>query len=139
MATEEELPEAAEAAAAPAPAGGGGEDDAEMPDAAVPSGSHSDSSDSDSDDEVAAAAAELRIQALEKTLQEQPLDYETHVQVPFALPSALPPLCLPRRARVFEWVSPLLLVRAFAGSFTRVGVMAFSYILLVSLTGTLGC
>lgn len=135
MATEEELLEAAEAAAAPAPAGGGGGDDAEMPDAAVPSGSHSDSSDSDSDDEAAIAAAELRIQALEKTLQEQPLDYETHVQVPFALP----PLCLPRRARVFEWVSPLLLVRAFAGSFTRVGVMAFSYILLVSLTGTLGC
>ncbi|AQK78283.1 EMBRYO DEFECTIVE 140 [Zea mays] len=77
MATEEELPEAA---AAPAPAGGGGGDDAEMPDAAVPSGSHSDSSDSDSDDEAATAAAELRIQALEKTLQEQPLDYETHVQ-----------------------------------------------------------
>ncbi|PWZ18804.1 Squamous cell carcinoma antigen recognized by T-cells 3 [Zea mays] len=80
MATEEELLEAAEAAAAPAPAGGGGGDDAEMPDAAVPSGSHSDSSDSDSDDEAAIAAAELRIQALEKTLQEQPLDYETHVQ-----------------------------------------------------------
>ena len=89
MATEEELPEAAEAA--PAPAGGGGGDDAEMPDAAAPSDSDSDSSDSDSDDERAAAADELRIQALEKTLQEQPLDYETHVQVSFTLHPALPP------------------------------------------------
>ena len=88
MATEEELPEAAEAA--PAPAGGGG-GDAEMPDAAAPSDSDSDSSDSDSDDERAAAADELRIQALEKTLQEQPLDYETHVQVSFTLHPALPP------------------------------------------------
>ncbi|KAG2576290.1 hypothetical protein PVAP13_6NG016074 [Panicum virgatum] len=51
MATEEEMPEEATAAAAPAPAGGGGDD-----------------------------AEELRIQALEQALQEQPLDYETHVQ-----------------------------------------------------------
>jgi squamous cell carcinoma antigen recognized by T-cells 3 len=78
MATEEEVPEAA----APAPAGGGGDD--AMPDAASPSDSDSDSSDSD--DEGAAGADELRIQALEQALQEQPLDYETHVQVPFALP-----------------------------------------------------
>jgi hypothetical protein len=91
MATEEELPEAAEAAAAPEPAGGGGGDDAEMPDAAVPSSSDSVSSDSDSDDEGAAAADELRIQALEKTLQEQPLDYETHVQVSIAIHPALSP------------------------------------------------
>ncbi|XP_066330580.1 uncharacterized protein [Miscanthus floridulus] len=80
MATEEELPEAAEAAPAPEPAGGGGGDDAEMPDAAAPSGSDSDSSDSDSDDEGAAAVDELRIQTLEQSLREQPLDYETHVQ-----------------------------------------------------------
>ncbi|CAL5004495.1 unnamed protein product [Urochloa decumbens] len=80
MATEEEVPEAA-AVAAPGPAGGGG-DDAEMPDAAAPSdsGSDSDADSSDSDDEGAAGADELRIQALERTLQEQPLDYETHVQ-----------------------------------------------------------
>jgi hypothetical protein len=89
MATEEEVPEAAaEAAAAPAEAGGGG-DDAEMPDAAAPSGSDSDSSDSD--DEGAGGAEELRIQALERTLQEQPLDYETHVQVSLAIPN--PPRC----------------------------------------------
>ena len=79
MATEQELPEGSEAVPEPAPAGAGGGDDAEMPDAAAPLGS-------DSDDEGAAAAAELRIQALEKTLQEQPLDYETHVQVCFTLP-----------------------------------------------------
>ena len=82
MATEEEMPEEATAAAAPAPAGGGG-DDAEMRDAAAPSESDSDSSDSD--DEGAAGADELRIQALEQALKEQPLDYETHVQVSFAL------------------------------------------------------
>lgn len=90
MATEEELPEAA----APEAAGGGGGDDAEMRDAAAASGSDSDllDSDSDSDDEGAAADDERRIQALEKTLQEQPLDYETHVQVSFAhLPPALSP------------------------------------------------
>lgn len=99
MATEEEVPEAeAAAAVAPAPAGGGG-DDAEMPDAAAPSGSDSDSSDSD--DEGAGGVDELRIQALERTLQEQPLDYETHVQVPFALP--IPPL--PRLARVLSGFS----------------------------------
>ena len=82
MATEEEMPAAAAAAAAAAPAGGGG-DDAEMRDAASPSESDSDSSDSD--DEGAAGADELRIQALEQALKEQPLDYETHVQVSFAL------------------------------------------------------
>ncbi|XP_062195601.1 uncharacterized protein LOC133898842 [Phragmites australis] len=67
---------AAAPAPAPAPAGGGG-DDAEMP-AAPTSGSDSDSSDSD--DDGAAGADELRIQALEQALQEQPLDYETNVQ-----------------------------------------------------------
>ncbi|CAO2200197.1 unnamed protein product [Urochloa humidicola] len=77
MATEEEVPEVEATAAAPAPADGGG-DDAEMADAAAPSDSDSDSSDSD--DDGAAGADELRIQALERTLQEQPLDYETHVQ-----------------------------------------------------------
>ncbi|KAJ1266928.1 hypothetical protein BS78_07G017400 [Paspalum vaginatum] len=81
MATmEEEVPEAA--APAPAPAGGGG-DDAEMPDAAAAAAaapSDSDTDSSDSDDEGAAGADELRIQALERALQEQPLDYETHVQ-----------------------------------------------------------
>lgn len=77
MATmEEEVPEAA----APAPAGGDG-DDADMPDAAAAAApSDSDSDSSDSDDEGAAGADELRIQALEQALQEQPLDYETHVQ-----------------------------------------------------------
>ncbi|WVZ95445.1 hypothetical protein U9M48_041209 [Paspalum notatum var. saurae] len=77
MATmEEEVPDAA--AAAPAPAGGGG-DDAEMPDAAA-APSDSDTDSSDSDDEGAASADDLRIQTLERALQEQPLDYETHVQ-----------------------------------------------------------
>ncbi|KAK3120856.1 hypothetical protein QOZ80_8BG0642710 [Eleusine coracana subsp. coracana] len=66
---EEEVPEAA--AAAPAPVGGGG-DDAEM--AAAPR------ANSDSDDDDGAGADELRIQALEQALQEQPLDYETNVQ-----------------------------------------------------------
>ncbi|KAL5231505.1 hypothetical protein ABZP36_030281 [Zizania latifolia] len=79
---EEDLPEAA---AAPAPAavsvGGGGENPAPVP-AAPPSGSDSDASDSDDDDggDGGDAADELRIQALERALQEQPLDYDSHVQ-----------------------------------------------------------
>jgi squamous cell carcinoma antigen recognized by T-cells 3 len=65
---DEEVPEAA------APVGGGG-DDEEMA-AARPADSR-DSDSSDSDDDEGAGAGELRIQTLEQTLQEQPLDYET--------------------------------------------------------------
>jgi squamous cell carcinoma antigen recognized by T-cells 3 len=78
---EEEVPEAA--APASAPVGGGG-DDEEMA-AARPADSR-DSDSSDSDDE-GTGADELRIQALEQTLQEQPLDYETNVQVSHLPPS----------------------------------------------------
>ncbi|TVU43694.1 hypothetical protein EJB05_10182 [Eragrostis curvula] len=75
---EEEVPEAAAPARAPAPAPvDGGGDDAEMA-AAPPAGSDSDSSDSDDDE--GGGADDLRIQALEQALQEQPLDYETNVQ-----------------------------------------------------------
>jgi squamous cell carcinoma antigen recognized by T-cells 3 len=79
---EEEVPEAA--APASAPVGGGG-DDEEMA-AARPADSR-DSDSSDSDDDEGTGADELRIQALEQTLQEQPLDYETNVQVSHLPPS----------------------------------------------------
>lgn len=81
---EEEVPEAA--APAPEPVGGGG-DDAEMTAAPL---ADSDSDSSDSDDDEGAGADELRIQALEQALQEQPLDYETNVQVCHLSPSPLP-------------------------------------------------
>ncbi|KAF0893563.1 hypothetical protein E2562_026979, partial [Oryza meyeriana var. granulata] len=81
---EEDLPEAAAAGPAPAPAAaaeaeGNGENPTPAP-AAPLSDSDSDSSDSDDGGEGGDAADELRIQALERALQEQPLDYESHVQ-----------------------------------------------------------
>lgn len=81
---EEDLPGAEAEAAGPAPppaAATGGDGDGENP-APAPASPFSDS-DSDSDDggEGGDAADELRIQALEQALQEQPLDYESHVQV----------------------------------------------------------
>jgi hypothetical protein len=80
---EEDLPGAEAEAAGPAPppaAATGGDGDGENP-APAPASPFSDS-DSDSDDggEGGDAADELRIQALEQALQEQPLDYESHVQ-----------------------------------------------------------
>ncbi|KAF7109329.1 hypothetical protein CFC21_109608 [Triticum aestivum] len=62
------------AAAPPADVAGGGAEDREKPDAPPME------SDSDSDDE-GDAGDELRIQALERALLEQPLNYESHVQL----------------------------------------------------------
>lgn len=76
------------AAAPPADVAGGGAEDGEKPDAPT---MESDSDSSDSDDE-GDAGDELRIQALERALLEQPLDYESHVQV---LPSAASSLASP--------------------------------------------
>uniref|UniRef100_A0A0D9X3S6 RRM domain-containing protein n=1 Tax=Leersia perrieri TaxID=77586 RepID=A0A0D9X3S6_9ORYZ len=72
---EEDLPESSAAAAGPTPAPPGG--NGEKP---APADSDSDSSDSDDGGDGGDAADELRIQALESALQEQPLDYESHVQ-----------------------------------------------------------
>ena len=86
---EEDLPEAG----APPPsdvAGGGAEDGEKLADA-KPSDSDSDSSDSDDGGD---GGDELRIQALERTLQEQPLDYDSHVQVPRPPHPSLAPPCL---------------------------------------------
>jgi squamous cell carcinoma antigen recognized by T-cells 3 len=91
---DEEVPEAA------APVGGGG-DDEEMA-AARPADSR-DSDSSDSDDDEGAGAGELRIQTLEQTLQEQPLDYETNVQVSHLSPPRPPQF--PWRARVLSGFS----------------------------------
>ncbi|KAM3191186.1 hypothetical protein ACQJBY_068863 [Aegilops geniculata] len=65
------------AAAPPADVAGGGAEDREKPDA-PPMESDSDSSDSDDEGD---AGDELRIQALERALLEQPLNYESHVQL----------------------------------------------------------
>lgn len=65
----------------------GGEDDGEKL-GGPPADSDSDSSDSDD------AADELRIQALERALQEQLLDYESHVQVSHPLSRAAMPRSL---------------------------------------------
>ncbi|KAL5223292.1 hypothetical protein ABZP36_028005 [Zizania latifolia] len=76
---EEDLPEAAAPELADVSGGGDGENTAPVPDA-PPSDSDSDSSDSDDGGGGGDAADELRIQTLERGLQEQPLDYESHVQ-----------------------------------------------------------
>ncbi|XP_006659057.1 squamous cell carcinoma antigen recognized by T-cells 3 [Oryza brachyantha] len=76
---EEDLPEA-EAAAAVAGGDGDGEKPTQAP-AAPPSDPDLDSSDSDDDGrEGGVMLDELRIQAMERILQGQPLDYDSHVQ-----------------------------------------------------------
>ncbi|VAI76375.1 unnamed protein product [Triticum turgidum subsp. durum] len=77
MATPMEEDRLEAAAAAPADVAGGGAEDGEKPDA-PPMESDSDSSDSDDEGD---AGDELRIQALERALLEQPLNYESHVQL----------------------------------------------------------
>ncbi|XP_047080347.1 squamous cell carcinoma antigen recognized by T-cells 3-like [Lolium rigidum] len=73
---EEDLPEAG-AAPPPSDVAGGGAEDGGKPADRPPSDADSDSSDSDDGGD---GGDELRIQALERTLQEQPLDYDSHVQ-----------------------------------------------------------
>ncbi|XP_051200677.1 uncharacterized protein [Lolium perenne] len=73
---EEDLPEAG-AAPPPSDVAGGGAGDGGKPSDRPPSDSDSDSSDSDDGGD---GGDELRIQALERALQEQPLDYDSHVQ-----------------------------------------------------------
>lgn len=85
---EEDLPEAE--APPPADVAGGGAEDGEKP-AVPPVESDSDSSDSDDEGD---GGDELRIQALERALEEQPLDYESHVQVPPSASSSLARPCL---------------------------------------------
>ncbi|EMS62530.1 Squamous cell carcinoma antigen recognized by T-cells 3 [Triticum urartu] len=77
MATPMEEDRLEAAAAAPADVAGGSAEDGEKPDA-PPMESDSDSSDSDDEGD---AGDELRIQALERALLEQPLNYESHVQL----------------------------------------------------------
>uniref|UniRef100_A0ACD5WV14 Uncharacterized protein n=1 Tax=Avena sativa TaxID=4498 RepID=A0ACD5WV14_AVESA len=73
---EEDLPEAG--APPPTAVAGGGAEDGDKPADRPPWDSDSDSSDSDDGGD---GGDELRIQTLERTLQEQPLDYDSHVQL----------------------------------------------------------
>ena len=88
---EEDLPEAGAPPPPPLDVAGGGAEDGEKPADTPPYDSDSDSSDSDDGGD---GGDELRIQALERTLQQQPLDYDSHVQVPRPTHPSLAPPCL---------------------------------------------